>query len=120
MDIPIEIKELGKKEEWDEIKEKLPSDDIIMVEKIMKTLSCQTRLKILYGLYHQKMCVCMLADLTNCSYSKCSYHLSKLKNVGLIKGEKKGNHVIYSLTPFGRSIVRHFNKYKPEEVNKNE
>ncbi len=115
VEIPEELqKELQKKGGWDSIKKKLPLDDIRMVENIMKALSCETRLKILYGLYYQRMCVCMLTDLTDCSYSKCSYHISKLKDIGLIKGEKKGSHIIYSLTPFGRSIVRHFNKYKPE------
>ncbi len=114
-EIPGEIeKELQKKGGWNNVKRSLPLKEIKEVEKVMKVLSCGIRLKILYALSEQRMCVCMLAELTNCSYSKCSYHISKLKDVGLIKATRKGNYLVYSLTPFGRSIVRHFNKYKPE------
>ncbi|HDN51031.1 MAG TPA: ArsR family transcriptional regulator [Thermoplasmatales archaeon] len=117
--IPKEIEnELKKKGGWDGVKNNLPTEEIKIVEKVMKTLADEKRLKILYALYNQRMCVCMLADLTKCAYSKCSYHISKLKEVGLIKSSRKGNYIIYSLTKFGRSIVRHFNKYKPEEVIK--
>jgi len=115
-EIPKEIeKEVERKGGWNEIK-KLPLDEIEKVAAIMKTLADKKRLQILYALHRQRMCVCMLAELTQCSYSKCSYHISKLKEAGLIKAVKKGNYIIYSLTKFGRSIVRHFNKYKPEEV----
>jgi len=118
-EIPDEIeKEMQKKGGWNSIKKDLPLKEIKEVEKVMKVLSCSIRLKILYALAEQRMCVCMLADLTKCSYSKCSYHISKLKEVGLIKATRKGNYLIYSLTPFGKSIVRHFNKYKPEVKNK--
>jgi len=115
-EIPKEIKnELEKKGGWDKIKKELPSDDIKTTAEVMKILSDERRIKILYGLYQQKMCVCMIAELINCPYSKCSYHISKLRNAKLIKAIKKGNYIIYSLTKFGRSIVRHFNKYKPED-----
>jgi len=115
--IPKEIEnELKKKGGWDGVKNNLPTKEIKVVEKVMKILADEKRLKILYALAHQRMCVCMLADLTKCSYSKCSYHIAKLKEAGLVKSTRKGNYIIYSLTEFGRSIVRHFNKYKPEEV----
>ncbi|KAA0004575.1 MAG: winged helix-turn-helix transcriptional regulator [Thermoplasmata archaeon] len=114
-EIPEEIeKELRKKGGWNSVKKSLPLEEIKEVEKVMKVLSCDTRLKILYALSEQRMCVCMLTELTNCSYSKCSYHISKLKDAGLIKAIRKGNYLVCSLTQFGRSIVRHFNKYKPE------
>ncbi|MCD6171131.1 MAG: winged helix-turn-helix transcriptional regulator [Thermoplasmata archaeon] len=115
LEIPEEVKkELREKGGWSNVKKSLPLKEIKEVEKVMKVLSCDTRLRILYALSEQRMCVCMLTELTGCSYSKCSYHLSKLKDAGLIKATRKGNYLIYSLTPFGRSIVRHFKKYKPE------
>ncbi|MCD6172122.1 MAG: winged helix-turn-helix transcriptional regulator [Thermoplasmata archaeon] len=113
-EIPDDIKkELEKKGGWESIKANLPLDSIKKVEKIMKVLADEKRLKILYGLSIQKMCVCMLADLTSCSYSKCSYHISKLKEEGLIKSIKKRNYVVYSLTNFGKSIIKHFGRYMP-------
>ncbi|MCD6222447.1 MAG: winged helix-turn-helix transcriptional regulator [Thermoplasmata archaeon] len=118
LEIPDEIeKEMRKKGGWSSIKKNLPLKEIKEVEKVMKVLSYDTRLRIIYALSEQRMCVCMLMELTGCSYSKCSYHLSKLKEAGLIKATRKGNYLIYSLTPFGRSIVRHFRKYKPEVKN---
>lgn len=114
-EIPKEIKrEIGKKGGWEKIKSILSKDDLKKIERVMKALSDERRLKILYLLYNQRACPCMISDVTNCSFSKCSYHISKLKEAGLIKAIKKGNYIVYSLTKFGRSIVRHFNKYKPE------
>ena len=114
-EIPKELRnEVEGKRGWSRIKQSLPLDDIKMVAKVMKALADEKRLEILYALYKQRMCVCMIADLVKCPYSKCSYHIAKLKEAGLIKSVKKGNYIVYSLTKFGRSIVRHFNKYKPE------
>jgi ArsR family transcriptional regulator len=111
-------RELEKKGGWGKVKQDLPLDDIKIVTRVMKALADEKRLKILYALYNQKMCVCMIADLVDCQYSKCSYHISRLKEAGLIKASKRGNYTVYSLTKFGKSIVRHFNKYKPEEGKK--
>ena len=99
--IPKEIEnELKKKGGWDGVKHNLPTEEIKIVEKVMKTLADEKRLKILYALYNQRMCVCMLADLTKCAYSKSPHHISKLKEDGLIKSSRKGNT----------------NKYRPKEV----
>jgi len=119
LEIPREIeREMEKKGGWENIS-RMPEEEIRRMAEIMKSLSDEARLRILYLLYRQRACVCMLTHFLNCSYSKCSYHISKLKEAGLIKSVKKGNYIIYSLTKFGRGIVRHFDKYKPEEV-KNE
>ena len=119
LEIPKELKkEVEKKGGWEKLKESLPEEDIKTIVKVMKVLADEKRLSILYALYEQRMCVCMIVDLVKCPYSKCSYHIAKLKDAGLIKAVKRGNYIIYSLTKFGRSIVRHFNKYKPEEVIK--
>lgn len=114
-EIPEEIRtEIERTGGWDEIKKRLPMDEIRSVAGVMKALSSETRLKLLYALAEQRMCVCMLAELRECSYSKCSYHTSILKDAGLIEATNKGNYIIYALSPFGKSIVRHFNRYKPE------
>jgi len=119
LEIPKELeKEVERKGGWEEVKKSLPEDEIKTIAKVMKVLANEKRLSILYALYEQKLCVCMIADLVKCPYSKCSYHIARLKDAGLIKAVKRGNYIIYSLTKFGKSIVRHFNKYKPEEVIK--
>ena len=108
-EIPKELEgEVKRKGGWESIKKNLAEEEIKRVAKVMKALSDKNRLKILYALSHQRMCVCMIRDVI-----KCSYHISKLREAGLIKSVKRGNYVVYSLTKFGRSIIRHFNKYEP-------
>jgi len=110
-EIPKEIeKELEEKGGWESIKQKLLAKDIKKMEKIIKAIADERRLRILYALSKQKMCVCMLVDLMDCSYSKCSYHISKLKEAGLIKANKKENFIVYSLTSFGRRIIKDFER----------
>ena len=93
-EIPKEIeKELQKKGGWEAVKKALPMEEIRSVAGVMKALSSETQLNVLYALAEQRMCVCMLVNLTECAYSKCSYHISILKDeaYGSVLGEVKGN-----------------------------
>jgi len=110
-DIEVEIPQ-GIKREVDEkggfelIKTSLPREDIEKLTELMGVLADENRLLILYALSRQRMCVCMLADLTQSPYSKCSYHITRLKDKGIIKAENQGNYIIYSLTPYGKKIFK--------------
>ena len=116
-EIPEELeKEVEKKGGWENLKKSLPEEDIKMIAKVMKALADEKRLSILYALYEQRMCVCMIVDLVKCPYSKCSYHIAKLKEMGLVQSQNIGNYLVYSLTSHGRKIVRYFEKLK--EVKK--
>jgi DNA-binding transcriptional ArsR family regulator len=75
-----------------------------LVEPV-KIIGDEKRLTILYALSQQRMCVCMLAELTGCTYSKCSYHIAKLKDTGFIEAEHLGNYIIYSLTSYGKKVL---------------
>ncbi|KAA0003707.1 MAG: winged helix-turn-helix transcriptional regulator [Thermoplasmata archaeon] len=111
-EIPREIeRELQKKGGWENFKKNFETDKVKKIEKTVKAISDEKRLKILYALLKQRMCVCMIVDVLKCSYSKCSYHISKLKEANLIKATKRGSFVIYSLTPLGKSILKHLEKY---------
>ena len=113
--IPEEIRgEVKEKGGFERIIKELPRDEMRTVAKVMNTLSDPQRVKILYALKRQRMCVCMLRRVIGSSYPRCSYHLSKLKKGGLVHSKRLGNYFIYSLTPFGKSIVKHFKKYRPE------
>ncbi len=113
--IPEEIRvEVEEKGGFEQIVQGLPRDEMRVVTKVIDTLSDPQRVKILYALARQRMCVCMLRRVIGSSYPRCSYHLSKLKRGGLVRSERLGNYFIYSLTPFGKSIVKHFRKYRPE------
>ena len=111
IDFPEDIKkEMEKKGGWERIKKDVLKKDMKRAEEAIKAIANKRRLRILYALSKQKMCVCMLVDLMGCSYSKCSYHISKLKEAGLIKASKIGNFIIYSLTPLGKRIIKDFEK----------
>jgi len=113
--IPEEIRgEVKEKGGFERIIKELPRDEMRTAAKVMNTLSDPQRVKILYALKRQRMCVCMLRRVIGSSYPRCSYHLSKLKKGGLVHSKRLGNYFIYSLTPFGKSIVKHFKKYRPE------
>jgi len=80
----------------------------IPADEELKRLSdeCQAcadtcRLKILYLLRDQPLCVCVIKYVLGIADSKLSYHLSVLKKAGMITGEQMGNWIIYSLTETG-------------------
>lgn len=115
IEIPKEIEEeIKAKGGMEKIAKIIP--DLKEIEKLMKVLADEKRLKILYALYHQRMCVCMLSELIDCPYSKCSYHIAKLKEMKLVNSKHIGNFIVYSITPYGRKIIRYFEKMK--EVKK--
>lgn len=111
VDIPEEIeREVEEKGGFEEICRELSEYDLARLAAQMKAMGDEKRLAILYALARQRMCVCMLAELTDCAYSKCSYHITKLKDAGLIEAEQLGNYIIYSLTPYGREILTRLEK----------
>ena len=77
---------------------------------LFKALSDRIRLRILKALDISDLCVCVLVELTDCGYSKLSYHLKLLKNAGLIDYTKEGNFLIYHLTEFGTEILKRMDK----------
>jgi len=65
--------------------------------RIIKALAHPTRLFIVHELGRQKQCVCELTKMINADISTVSKHLAILKNAGIIKDEKQGTQVFYSL-----------------------
>ncbi len=64
------------------------------------------RLKILYMLRDQPLCVCVIKFVLGIADSKLSYHLSVLRKAGMITGEQVGNWIIYSITETGRMYLK--------------
>jgi len=65
------------------------------IVEILKALGDGTRLRILHLLHKETLCVCDLETVLNLSQSNASRHLTKLKNVKLIAGEKQAQWVYY-------------------------
>ncbi|MFP4051965.1 MAG: ArsR/SmtB family transcription factor [Thermoplasmata archaeon] len=106
MEIPDEVEdELEDKGGIMELVNRVDDGKIKQKSDVYKAISTPLRLKILTLLAQQKLCVCLLKDILDISDSKLSYHLSVLKKVGLIEGERKANFVIYRITEKGRRYV---------------
>ncbi len=73
--------------------------------RIYHALSDPTRLKILYLLSVEPLCVCLIKKATEMPDSKLSYHLNVLKESGLIVGERRKNWIIYRLTEDGECVL---------------
>src|SRR5512138_648617 len=63
--------------------------------RIYHALSDPIRLSILYVIRDQPLCVCVINRFMQLSGSKLSYHLTGLKEAGLIEGEYQGNWILY-------------------------
>jgi ArsR family transcriptional regulator len=64
---------------------------------IFKALSDETRLRILKLLEHGELCVCDIFSALNMVQPKVSFHLSVLKEAGLITDRKEGRWVHYRI-----------------------
>lgn len=104
MEIPEPIqKQMEKKGGLKAIVKRLPDRDRMTEQsKIYHALSEPLRLEILNLLSIQPLCVCLIKEVTKTPDSKLSYHLSILKDSGLIEGKQKGNWIIYNVTRLGR------------------
>lgn len=64
---------------------------------VLKALAHPTRLFIVDELSRQERCVCELAEMVGADGSTVSRHLALLKNAGIVRDEKRGPQVFYSL-----------------------
>jgi ArsR family transcriptional regulator len=64
---------------------------------ILKALSDETRLRIIKLLEQGELCVCDITAALEMVQPKVSFHLSALKEAGLIKDRKSGKWIHYSL-----------------------
>jgi len=80
---------------------------------ILKLLGDKTRLSIMGMLMIHDCCVCEFVDVFQMSQPAVSQHLRKLKDAGLVKEQRKGQWVIYSLVqenqyfPMIKDILKH-------------
>lgn len=65
--------------------------------RILKAMAHPTRLFIVDQLAKKEMCVRDLTDLIGDDISTVSRHLSVLKDAGIVKDDKRGQQVYYSL-----------------------
>lgn len=77
------------------LKQDLP--DVRQLSSLFKVLADETRVKIVYILSRQELCVCDLAAILDSTASNISHHLRLLRNARLVKYRKDGKMVFYTL-----------------------
>ena len=89
------------------VKEKMPDEDELYdLAEIFKVFGDSTRIKILYVVFEQEMCVSDIAQLLNMTQSAISHQLKILKQSRLVKNRREGKAVFYSLADgHVRSII---------------
>ena len=79
-------------------KEKMLDNDFInQISLFFKILGDNTRVKILFALDNNEMCVCDIANVLNMTKSSISHQLSFLKQNNIVKCNRVGKEVYYSL-----------------------
>ena len=71
--------------------------DLEVEARVHGALSDVNRLRILKLLGFREMCVCELTAALDMNQPNLSYHIKKLENAELVRSEKRGKWVYYSL-----------------------
>lgn len=85
------------KKENKEIQNVPDDNNIFNLSELFKLLGDPTRIRIIYCIYKKKRCVCEIAESIGMSHSSVSHQLKNLKQARLVKGQKEGKEVYYSL-----------------------
>lgn len=77
----------------------MPNEELLYdLADLFKVFADTTRIKILYALMGKNLCVADLAELIGATQSAVSHQLRTLKQARLVKFQRDGKNVIYSLS----------------------
>lgn len=80
------------------ISEKMPDEDKLYdLAELFKIFGDSTRIRILFVLFEEEVCVCDLAEVLNMTQSAISHQLKILKQSKLVQSRREGKSVFYSL-----------------------
>lgn len=86
--------------------------EIQRASQLLKLLGDPTRLRMLKLLKSHECCVCEFVEIFNMSQPAISQHLRKLRDIELVKEERRGQWIFFSLNqnhedyPFIQSILQ--------------
>lgn len=81
-----------------QVRDMLPDEELLgRLSELFKVFGDNTRIRILYVLFEDEVCVCDLAQLIGMTQSAVSHQLRILKAAQLIKSRREGKTVFYSL-----------------------
>ncbi len=110
----------------DKITEQMPESTIFNnLAEFFKLIGDPTRLKILFALDKEEVCVCDIANTLSMSKSSISHQLALLKKYEIIKSRKQGKEVYYTLddehvNEVFEIALKHINHKNKERGNLNE
>ncbi len=78
--------------------EQIPEANIKDAAQGLRAIAHELRLGVLCNLLNGPMCVHELMEATGASQSNLSQHLSKMRLMGIISNEKRGQQVYYRIT----------------------
>ncbi len=82
----------------EEIENKMPEEsELYELADLFKVFGDSTRIKILYVLFENEMCVYDIANILNMTQSAISHQLRVLKQNRLVRYRKEGKTVLYTL-----------------------
>ena len=80
------------------VKQKMPEDGFIYdLAELFKVFADSTRMKIIYALLEEELCVCDIANIVGTTQSAISHQLRLLKQSKLVKTRREGKLIYYSL-----------------------
>lgn len=80
------------------VKQKMPEDGFIYdLAELFKVFADSTRMKIIYALLEEELCVCDIANIVGTTQSAISHQLRLLKQSKLVKFRREGKTIFYSL-----------------------
>ncbi len=86
-------------EDLDVHAEAMPDEELLYdLADLFKTFGDTTRIKILYALMGEELCVADIAEIIGATQSAVSHQLRTLKQARLVKFQRDGKNVIYSLS----------------------
>lgn len=81
-----------------EVKKRIPQDEMIYdLAEFFKVFADSTRMKTIFALMENELCVCDIANIVQTTQSAISHQLRLLKQSKLVKFRKEGKVVYYSL-----------------------
>lgn len=74
-----------------------PEEVLYEVAELFKVFGDSTRIRILYALFGNELCVGDIAEVLNMSQSSVSHQLRILKDAKLVKFRREGKSIFYAL-----------------------
>lgn len=90
--------QLSDSETVEKVIETMPDEDILFdLAELFKIFGDSTRIKILYALHDEELCVGDIAGVLGMNQSAISHQLRVLKQAQLVKFRRDGKAIFYSL-----------------------